>query len=121
MLAQEFLIEELARRAFEVTAKSNRDMISYNDIGGPSHCSVVWAGKQGMHAHAALKEIERASCHTSAMTSIWLCSNRSGRVARSNLSAGHCAKEDALVRAHQALARHRAAAERYLCFPTPIY
>ena len=30
---QEFLIEELARRAFDITAKSNRDMISYNDIG----------------------------------------------------------------------------------------
>ena len=33
-LVQEFLIEELARRAFEITAKSNRDIISYNDIGG---------------------------------------------------------------------------------------
>ena len=30
---QEFLIEELARRAFDITAKSNRDIISYNDIG----------------------------------------------------------------------------------------
>ena len=30
---QEFLIEELARRAFDITAKSNRDMISYTDIG----------------------------------------------------------------------------------------
>lgn len=47
---QEFLIEELARRAFEVTAKSNRDMISYNDIGVPSHCPVVRAGiKAFMH------------------------------------------------------------------------
>ena len=30
---QEFLIEELARRAFDITAKSNRDMISYTDVG----------------------------------------------------------------------------------------
>ncbi|CAL5223848.1 g6431 [Coccomyxa viridis] len=30
--ATEFLIEELARRAFDITAKSNRDIISYNDI-----------------------------------------------------------------------------------------
>ena len=30
---QEFLIEELARRAFDLTAKSNRDMISYTDVG----------------------------------------------------------------------------------------
>ncbi|CAK0738837.1 hypothetical protein CVIRNUC_001100 [Coccomyxa viridis] len=30
--ATEFLIEELARRAFDITAKSNRDMISYTDV-----------------------------------------------------------------------------------------
>ena len=32
-MLQEFLIEELAKRAFDITAKSNRDIISYSDVG----------------------------------------------------------------------------------------
>lgn len=33
VVLQEFLIEELAKRAFDITAKSNRDIISYIDVG----------------------------------------------------------------------------------------
>ena len=33
VILQEFLIEELAKRAFDITAKSNRDIISYSDVG----------------------------------------------------------------------------------------
>ena len=32
-MLQEFLIEELAKRAFDITARSNRDIISYSDVG----------------------------------------------------------------------------------------
>ncbi len=41
-MLQEFLIEELAKRAFAITAKSNRDIISYSDVGGCTVHSTIY-------------------------------------------------------------------------------